>query len=112
MSTRHKIERYYSIKAIVNNKIVNLDISTWNGTASGLAKTTHAQVPDWELLNVSQTRLVIDTVIGKTVDKKLNKLQIARIGHSESLCTKVDENLTKNGRIPANILSFFGEYTK
>lgn len=108
---RHRVECYYTIRAKkYDGRIVLLNTAIWpNQNPDGLAEITKQQVPDWVELEIQKSTLVFDTRIHKNqknISRKISKLRIGKNGF-DTLCTKVDENLKKDGKIPANLAAFF-----
>ena len=108
---RHTIELDFSLEQIVNNNVVNIDIKNWTDrSAEGLAHFLHTAAPNWQTLIVTKNRIVHDTQKqdgGNIVNQKKSILKIARQNSMEVQSVKVDKNLAKNGKIPANIRDFF-----
>ena len=111
---RHREEIYYSIRAILENG-QNVVVSQWDGNLDSLAAAVNSCTDKkWKKISVLKYTQCID--INKKygspiVGKKHAVLKINRIGCG-SLCTKVDENLMRDGIIPINIRTFFGEKAK
>jgi hypothetical protein len=116
MKNRHIIEQYYSIRVITNDgHIVVVDTSGWNGTVENLATVVNQMTnKNWKKIWAFKYTQNIDKLKNngsRIVSKKRSCLKVDRIG-TGSLCTKTDENLMRDGKIPHNILAFFGENQK
>jgi len=111
MSTRHIVEQYYSIR-VKTDKKQDVFISGFNGTAEDLAEIVNKSTDKkWQKVRVYKYTQLVDpqkATGSRIVNKRHACLKIDRTGCG-SLCTKVDENFTKDGRIPENIRAFFGE---
>ena len=114
MNKQHVIEQYYSIQVTTPNTR-NLYIGGWNGTFAELAEYINKiTAANWEKVRVHKYVQTLDMQKdggSRIVGKKRSLLKIDRVGCG-SLCTKVEANFTKNGKIPENILAFFGENQK
>ena len=113
MGSRHKIEQYYSIRVSTKDgTTIVIDTTNWNGSVENLVDLVNKSTDkNWEKVRAYKYIQHIDMCKNsgsRVVGKKLSLLKVARIG-SSSLCTKVDENFTRDGVIPQNILAFFGE---
>ena len=83
---RHIVEKSFSLVVKVGNKEVDMNNSGWTEqTPEGLAKFLRKNAPKWQELVVTKHVVVIDT-------KK----------------QKGDNKMQKDGRVPSNIVSFFG----
>ena len=113
MKKRHDIECYYSIRAIVNNEYVQLNMSEWRDrTPEGLAEFMKKNAPNWQRIILAKYTQTIDLKKKKgmqIVNHKLSYLKISRQNSREVQGVKVDGNMTKNGKIPQNIYTFFGK---
>ena len=111
---RHREENYYSVRAVLENG-QSVIVSQWNGNLDSLAAAVNnCTNKKWEKIRVLKYTQLVDLYKkhgSQIVNKKRAMLKIARMG-SGSLCTKVDENLMRDGVIPQNILAFFGRHTK
>lgn len=108
---RHKIENYYSVRATLENG-QSVVVSQWDGNLDSLAAAVNKSTDNkWEKIRVLKYTQCVDLNKKKgspIVGKKRALLKIDKIGCG-SLCTKVDENLMRDGVIPTNIRAFFGE---
>ena len=108
---RHKIENYYSVLATLENGQWVV-VSQWDGNLDSLAAAVNKSTGNkWEKIHVLKYTQYIDLYKksgSPIVCQRRAMLKIAREG-CNSLCTKVDENLMRDGVIPTNIRAFFGE---
>ena len=111
---RHREENYYSVRAILDNG-QNVVVSQWDGNLDSLAAAINSCTnKKWKKIRILKYTQCVDLnkkYGSPIVGKKHAMLKIDRIGCG-SLCTKVDENLMRNGAIPQNILAFFGKHQK
>lgn len=110
--TRHVKENHFSLSLVkVGDKEISVNSSSWTDTTpEGLANFMKQNVPNWTQLLLTKNTFVIDTEKrqgSNIVAQKQTVLKIGRIG-DKSLCTRVDENMQRNGRVPSNIACFFG----
>lgn len=108
---RHRIEQYYFMYAQMDDIRKDLNIEGWDNNLHSLAGIIQQQAPDWTRLDIKKCTLTFDNASNKLVSKKYAELKIGRLG-KESMCTKVDQDLTKNGKIPDNIIAFFAQKQK
>ena len=108
---RHIVEKSFSLVVKVGNKEVDMNNSGWTEqTPEGLAKFLRKNAPKWQELVVTKHVVVIDTKKQKgdnVVSKKQATLEIGRID-GFSFGTHVDNKMQKDGRVPSNIVDFFG----
>lgn len=114
MPKRHITEQYYSIH-VETEQGKKVFFCGFDGTAEKLAQTVNKLTnKTWKKIRIYKYVQNIDLQKQsgtRIVGKKHSVLKIDRLGYG-SLCTKVDENFMRDGKIPANILAFFGEYQK
>ena len=108
---RHKIENYYSVQAILQDGKCVI-VLQWDGDLDSLAAAVNKSTGNkWEKIRVLKYTQYIDSCKkcgSPIVCRRRAMLKIAREG-CNSLCTKVDENLMRDGVIPTNIQAFFGK---
>jgi len=111
MGKRHKFVQKYSLDKVDGFDWVPVDITNWTDkTAEGLAQFIKITIPNWEHLAITKDIIVIDPQKkdgDNIVSKKRSVLQIARVNSGTVQSVKVDADLTKNGKIPQNISTFF-----
>ncbi len=113
-NVRHREENYYSVRVVGENNR-DLFIVPWHGNVESLARDVNEITnKKWTRIKVLKYTQYVDLYKksgSPIVCQRRAMLKIDRMG-SGSLCTKVDENLMRNGAIPQNILAFFGEHQK
>lgn len=114
--SRHNIKINFSLKQVIDNKIVDIDTKNWTDiSAEGLARFLRATNPHWQSVIVTKHRIIYDPQKQQgdnIVSKKQSTLKLTRLNSFEVQSVKVDENLTKNGKIPSNISMFFVQKQK
>ena len=107
---RHRIKLTFSLQQVIDGEPVNVDTSKWEDeTPEGFANFVLANIPDWKQLIVEKHKKVIDERTQKSVSTKKSTLNIVRLDSGELQMVKVGGDMHKNGKIPQNIRSFFGE---
>ena len=108
--TRHIIENSFSLH--IEDKFGRtIDSKGWKKqTPFGLMNYMSKQ-PDWETMTLKRTKTVRDTQKkgdDNIVSQKETILRLARLGSGEVQAAKVEGNLTKDGQLLPNILTFWG----
>lgn len=111
--TRHKKQKNFSLHQVIGmNNIVDVDTTNWtNKTPEGLAKFLTVNLPDWKQIIITKNTIVIDPQKkhGNNIVSNIEaSLKIGRVD-SGSLCISVNQDLTRNGKIPQHIYAFFGQ---
>ena len=107
---RHSIEHYYSIRVFVDGDTVSCNPAKWTEkTSKGLQDFVLSNIPNWQKLTILKRTQSVDLQKHEgslIVNHKLSSLAISRMCTPEILSTKVNADLTKDGKIPKNISEF------